>query len=344
MSLRSPRARLPGDPPARRPDLLVVVIDSTPGWTTAARELVTALRDAGADVELAGTGAVPRVRTFALTDLVQARMARAVAVRSLTRLRPRGVIYCSSVAALLWPAPGAIWLDALTAENRPGRHGVWQRPVERRRLRQASLVMTMSERSLDPLGSERPASVVVPAPVSLPAQEPPALHLRSAAALTYAADPEKKRLAFVLEQWQRARREGETLIVAGLDGLPAAPGVRPVGRVAPAEYRALLRSVRAFVCAPVREDYGIAPLEALCEGCQLVSTPAPGPYPALDLARALDPRLVADQLVAPLRAALDEPRPDYAARARELLEPFTPRAVRKTLTTRVLPAVVTGWC
>jgi glycosyltransferase involved in cell wall biosynthesis len=337
------RVRAPLSAPAGRPDVLVVVIDSTPGWTAAARELSGALRDAGAVVELAGTGPVPRVRTFALTDLVQARMARAVASRALERLRPRSVIYCSIVSALLWPAPGAIWLDALTAENRPGRHGVWQRSVERRRLRQAPLVMTMSERSLDPLGAERPDGVVVPSPISPPEHEPPPLRQRPAAALTYAGNPEKKRLAFVLEQWQQARREGETLIVAGLESIPESPGVRSVGRVGADEYRALLRGVRAFVCAPVREDYGIAPLEALAEGCQLVSTPAPGPYPALDLARALDPRLVCEQLVAPLRAALDEPRSDYAPRARALLEPFTPAAVRKTLTARVLPRLVTGW-
>ena len=47
------------------------------------------------------------------------------------------------------------------------------------------------------------------------------------------------------------------------------------------EYRALLRRARVFVCAPRREDYGIAQLEALADGCMLVSTPAPGPYAAL---------------------------------------------------------------
>ncbi len=48
-----------------------------------------------------------------------------------------------------------------------------------------------------------------------------------------------------------------------------------------------------FVCAPRREDYGIAQLEALADGCLLVTTPAPGPYAALPIARALDARLVA---------------------------------------------------
>ena len=118
-------------------DILVVNVDSTPGWTAAANELVTGLRRAGADAALAGTGTVRLVRTFALTDLVQARTARATAVRGIEEHSPRAVIYCSMTAALLWPRPGAVWLDSVAAENRPGRHGVWQRVLERRRLRPA---------------------------------------------------------------------------------------------------------------------------------------------------------------------------------------------------------------
>ena len=59
-------------------------------------------------------------------------------------------------------------------------------------------------------------------------------------------------------------------------------------------YRALLRRARVFVTAPRREDYGIAQLEALADGCMLVTTPSPGPYAALPLARELDPRLVGE--------------------------------------------------
>jgi hypothetical protein len=46
-----------------------------------------------------------------------------------------------------------------------------------------------------------------------------------------------------------------------------------------------------FVAAPRREDYSVAALEALACGCRLVTTHPPGPYPPLDLARQLDPRL-----------------------------------------------------
>jgi glycosyltransferase involved in cell wall biosynthesis len=326
-----------------RPDVLVVVVDSTPGWSASARALARALVRAGANVQLASTGEVPLVRTYALTDLVQARMARAACLRALALSRPRAIVYCSITAALLWPAPGAIWLDCLAAENRPGRHGVWQRAVERRRLRQAPLVLAMSARALDALRGPRPETVVVPSPVTLPASPPPPLQQRDVAAVTYAGNPQKKRLDFILSQWARARRGDERLVVAGierLDGLPT--GVEVAGRLAPERYRALLRRARVFVCAPTREEYGIAPLEALAEGCQLVTTPAPGAYPALELARSLDPRLVGEELVAPLRAALDRPLVGYAQRAARLLEPFTPAAVSQVLSLHVLPKLVAG--
>jgi uncharacterized NAD-dependent epimerase/dehydratase family protein len=57
-------------------DILVVSVDSTPGWRAATRELVGSLSRAGAKVAVVGTGQLPRVRTFALTDLVEARAAR----------------------------------------------------------------------------------------------------------------------------------------------------------------------------------------------------------------------------------------------------------------------------
>ena len=82
-----------------------------------------------------------------------------------------------------------------------------------------------------------------------------------------------------------------------------------------------------FVCAPRREDYGIAQLEALADGCLLVTTAAPGPYVALPIARALDPRLVGEDLAGALRAALDDPVADYAARARRRSRPFSRQVV-----------------
>ncbi len=130
-------------------------------------------------------------------------------------------------------------------------------------------------------------------------------------------------------------------MVAGVD-TGAAPGVRSVGLIDRGAYRALLRRARVYVTAPRREDYGIAQLEALADGCMLVTSPAPGPYVALELARRLDPRLVGGDLAGALRAALDTPRSDYASAAAVELEPFTPASVDRLVAERVWPALAGG--
>lgn len=338
-------------------DVLVVSLGTTGGWRVAAAELSASLERVGARVALVSAGRAPRVRTFALTDLTQALATRRATQQGIAACRPAGIVYCSLTAALLWPAPGAIWLDATAGENRPGRHGVWQRRVERRRLLQAPVVMAMGERSLAPLAGRHADALLVPAPVESSASRPgdPAGALadapnqadgeqvRDIAALTYAGDPEKKRLDLVLKAWESARRDDEQLVVAGTDALQPRAGVSLAGRLPPSEYRALLRRARTFVAAPRREDYGIAPLEALADGCLLVTTPAPGPYPALELARRLDPRLVSDDLATAIRIALDEPALGYAARAAELLAPFSPASVDRTIAEQVLPRLLPGW-
>jgi hypothetical protein len=101
------------------------------------------------------------------------------------------------------------------------------------------------------------------------------------------------------------------------------------------EYRGLLRRSRVFVTAPRREDYGIAQLEALADGCMLVTTPSPGPYAALPVARALDPRLVGPALA--IRTALDDPVPDYAERAALALAPWAPGSVDRVVAEQLLP-------
>jgi glycosyltransferase involved in cell wall biosynthesis len=312
-------------------DILVVSVDSTSGWRAAARELTASLNRTGATAELVGTGPVPRVRTFMLTDLVEARAARRACLRGIAEHDPAAIVYCSITAALLWPKPGAIWLDSLAAENRPGRHGVWQRAIERRRLGAAPLVLAMSD------GALPYQTLVVPTPVE---SSGPPLE-RDIAVVAYAADPQKRRLDLVLEAWSKARKGDETLVVAGIDRVASrTEGVSVAGRLPPEEYRALLRRARAFVAAPRREDYGIAPLEALADGCLLVTTPSPGAYPALRLARELDARLVTDDLPGALRLALDDPVAGYAERAAELLAPFRREAVDRTLAQEVVPRLL----
>ncbi len=324
-------------------DVLIVSVGATTGWRAAARELGAAFEAAGARTVTVDTGPVREVRTFMLTDLVQALAARRAAARGIRAHRPRVVVYCSITAALLWPQPGVIWLDAIAAENRPGRHGIWQRVVERRRLARAPLLLTMARDSLAPLHpSQRPESIVVP--VAVQGSGAPVAHeQRDVDVVAYAADPVKRRLDYVLETWRRARQGEETLVVTGIERATDVPGVRFTGRLPPDEFRALLRRARVFMAASLREDFGIAQLEALADGAMLVSTPAPGSYPALGLARELDARLVTDDLAPALRTALDDPSPGYTARAAELVAPFSRAAVTATLSQHVLPRLLPGW-
>jgi hypothetical protein len=332
----------PAGPAARAIDVLIVSLGSTEGLRRADEELRSSLERAGARVEVTPAVAPHGTRTLMLTDLAWARAARTAATRALARTGPKppAIIYSSTTAALLWPRPGAIRFDAPSAGNRPGRHGWWQRPLERRRLAQAPLLLPWSEGGLREAASlgdrARDHALVLPVPVEASTASPSPT-VRDIAALTYAANPAKKGLDRVLAAWHDVRssergtgRSDELLVTgASLAELELAgykpresDGVRVVGALSPAEYRALVRRARVFICAPRREDYGIAQLEALADGCLLVSTPAPGPYVALPIARVLDPRLVSDDLPAALRAALYDPPADYTTRARAALAPF----------------------
>ena len=110
----------------------------------------------------------------------------------------------------------------------------------------------------------------------------------------------------------------------------------------PAEFRALLRRTRVYLTAPRREDYGLTQLEALADGAMLVTTEAPGPYAALPIARDLDARLVGEDLAGALRAALDDPREDYAERARTSLVPFRRGSVDALVQQELLPRLLSG--
>ncbi len=324
-------------------DVLIVSLGSTAGLRASDAELAGGLRRAGARVEVVVARRPREVRTYALTDLAWARAARVAASDGIATFQPRAVVYSTVTAALLWPRPGAIRYDAPASANRPGRHGAWQRPLERRRLREAPLLVAVDPGTLAETPAPHAEAIVVPIPVEpSPATGAP----RDIAALTYAANPEKKGLDLVLAAWARARVDGELLVVAGADLRIDEPGVRVAGALPPETYRALLRRSRVFVTAPRREDYGIAQLEALADGCVLVTTAAPGPYAALPLARALDRRLVVEGadagpgLAGALRVALDAPAPGYAERAAAAIARFGRPSVDALVRDELLPRLL----
>jgi glycosyltransferase involved in cell wall biosynthesis len=335
-----------------------VSLGSTEGLRRADDELQDSLRRAGARVAVARPFPQDALPTMMLTDLIWARAAREAAGKIFEqqeRSPARSVIYSTTTAALLWKRPGAIRFDATADGNRPGRHGLWQRPLERRRLREAPLLLPWSKGALREIApasaaphDEEERALVLPVPVEssgLPAEH------RDIAAITYAANPSKKGLDRVLDAWRRVRAErpDDELLIAGISaeqlartGLlaPDEPGVRVLGALPSSEFRALLRRARVFVCAPRREDYGIVQLEALADGCRLVTTAAPGPYAALPIARELDARLVGDDLADALRIALEQPPADYSKRVREALAPFSHESVDRLVAEQLLPRLL----
>src|SRR5487761_2162974 len=131
-------------------DVLIVSLGSTIGLRSADEALAGSIERAGASVAIAAADPPRQVRTMALTDLLWAGAARGAATRALGGASPppRAIIYSSTTAALFWPRPGAIRFDAPAAGNRAGRHGLWQRPFEQRRLREAPLLLPQSEGAL----------------------------------------------------------------------------------------------------------------------------------------------------------------------------------------------------
>jgi glycosyltransferase involved in cell wall biosynthesis len=319
-----------------RADVLLVSLGGTVGLRASDAAFAASLRRAGAEVAVVSARRVREWRTLAAIELAWAVNARRAAQAGIAAHAPRAIVYSSTTAALLAPAPGAIRFDAPAAANRPGRHGLWQRPVERRRFAAAPLLVPLTEGALALAPTPHADAIVVPIPV---ARSGPVDGPRDIAAVAYGANPHKKGLDRVLDAWRRARRDGEELLVAGVSG-PAEPGVRFLGLLAHGELRALLRRARAFVAAPRLEEYGIVQLEALADGCRLVTTPSPGPYAALALARALDPRLVADDLAPAIRLALDDALPGYADAAAAALAPFRPEAVDRTVADVLLPRLL----
>ena len=200
--------------------------------------------------------------------------------------------------------------------------------------------------------------VALPIPVELD-QAAAANAPREPLALAYAGNPEKKGLDIALEAWGQAAPGGWRLHVTGIEpeqarrflrrrGIEEPDGVEWEGFVERDRYLELLGRASAFLAASRYEDYGIAQLEALAAGTPLVTVPSAGPYEALALARAIDPRLVAVELSGAaladsLRAAVAMTRQDrsrYAERSRQLLRPYSRQALVDRLREQVVPVLL----
>jgi glycosyltransferase involved in cell wall biosynthesis len=149
------------------------------------------------------------------------------------------------------------------------------------------------------------------------------------------------------------------LIVGGIDQQDARSYLRRAGVAEPRavewggampreRWLELVARARMFVNASRYEDWGLAQMEALAAGTPLVTVPSPGLNEALPLARRLAPDLVAEEraagaLAAAIQAglALDQrARADYARHAGDLLQPYRRPALRQTVATEVLPALL----
>jgi hypothetical protein len=345
-----------------RPDVLLVSLGTTLGWRMSDRVLLQQLREAGANAEAVRVriGATDRLRRgYPANDIVEALAARRAAHAAARRLRPRAAVLSATTTGLFaadLPVPYAVRFDAPAAMNRPGLAGVVLRPLERRSLARARLVLPFSEVAMSALPGLDTPVVVLPAPV-VPSG-PPADE-REPLAVAYVPDPKAKGLDIVCGGWAAAAVEGARLEVFGVErqaglahlartGVPEPPGVEWRGMTSAQEFRATLRRARAYVGGARWEDFGQAPLEALADGALLATVPSGGPFEALVLARDLEPSLVAARIDAQalaeaIRSAFalgGEHVRAYRAAGAERLAAYRPEALVRTVEERVLPALL----
>ena len=351
---------------AREPiDVLLVSPGTTAGWRRVDSDFAGLLEELGLSVATATSGysIVRHLRkTMALTDLAEGAAMRRALTRALRRHRPRAIVYSSTQAAMLQPgrrlAGAGVRFDALTTVNRPGVLNFVQHRLEGRALRRVALLLPwgIDPASRVPPSLEHARVVALPPVIDLP---PETAAERQPDVVCYAANPDKKGLDIVMRAWSSARTQGRRLVVTGID--PAAGGaflsarsvpepdrVEWAGALEPARFRSLTARAEVFVSAPRFEEYGLAQLEALADGALLVTTPSPGPYEALGLARRLEPQLVAaDASPQALARVLDtafeasEPaRAAYREQARSLIMPYARAELRSRVEREVLPVLL----
>ena len=139
---------------------------------------------------------------------------------------------------------------------------------------------------------------------------------RDIAAITYGANPHKKGLDRVLAAWRARAAAGRgARRRRACSGAPArtASATRAWSR-RPSTARCCAARGRSSPPRGARTTASPSSRRSPTAACSSRRA-APGPYAALPLARALDPRLVGDDLAGAIRTALDDPLPGYAERA-----------------------------
>jgi hypothetical protein len=345
------------------PDLLLLSLGTTRGLRIADAQLAAMIARCGASVEVAATrvGALDRFRRgYPANDLIEAVASRRALRSALLRLRPRAVIFSTTTASLLAGEPGlpyAVWLDSPARLNRPGLHNSALHLLERRQLARARLVLTLSEPAIAALPAGAAPAVVISPPIHLP---PPRSAAEDPLVVAYTPDPKAKDVALVVRAWREVRTPGARLALTGIEPQAARaflarvgitqlpPRLELAGMLPTAAFRALLRRARVFFASARWEDFGIAPLEALASGAVLAGAPGDGPYPALAIARELEPSFIAqDRRPASVAAALERALGADAGRlaayrgaARERLGRYSEALVLERLSTQVLPRLL----
>jgi hypothetical protein len=344
------------------PDVLLLSLGTTLGWRVADATFLEQLERAGATTAATSVrmGAAGRLRrAYPVVDLVEAVAARRALRAALRRHRPRALAISSTTAAMLADTEGlpyAVRLDAPARLNRPSPHNAVLHALERRALARARLVLPWSRAARAALPASAASAVVVPPPVQ-PSGEPAARRERLAVA--YTPDVKAKGLDVVCAAWGEAGVEDARLVVFGVErerafghlsrtGVPVPERIEFRGKTSPAEFRSMLRRAWAYVGGARWEDFGMAPLEALADGALLVTVPSGGPFEALAFARELAPELVAEEiepraLAAAVGAAFALPEDrlgGYRERAAELIRPFRPEEIGRTVAEEVVPALL----
>ena len=329
---------------SRAADVLLVSLGATAGWRGATPELAASLRARRARASRSPRPRAAREwRTFALhRPRAGARRARAPRGAAIAAHRPRAIVYSSTTAALLAPAPGR---DPL---RRAGRRQPPRPPralAAAGRAPPACRARRCSCRGARAGWPRRRAphadAVVVPVPVEPSGRRPPAA--RDVAALAYAADPRQEGPRPRARRLGAARRDGRDAASSPACDGPRRGRGRASGRgLLPREdYRALLRRARVFVAAPRREDYGIAQLEALADGCRARHDAGAGPVRRRSRSRARSTR-GSSPTISPARSAPRSTTPRRATRSAraELLAPYRPRGGRRVVREQLLPRLV----